>query len=81
MHTLLVGPEFEENLSLRYLAAALQSAGHYRPSGRDPGQPCPAMGSRTCAGSASLVWRWRRHWWWTSKIDVLLCCGGGWPGS
>src|SRR5579871_2039809 len=28
MRVLLVGPEFEENLSLRYLAAALQSAGH-----------------------------------------------------
>src|SRR5713101_1130783 len=28
MHVLLVGPEFEENLSLRYLAAALRAAGH-----------------------------------------------------
>ena len=28
MHVLLVGPEFEENLSLRYLAAALRQAGH-----------------------------------------------------
>src|SRR5438046_3091643 len=28
MHVMLVGPEFEENLSLRYLAAALQAAGH-----------------------------------------------------
>jgi radical SAM superfamily enzyme YgiQ (UPF0313 family) len=28
MHVILVGPEFEENLSLRYLAAALQQAGH-----------------------------------------------------
>lgn len=28
MHVVLVGPEFEENLSLRYLAAALQQAGH-----------------------------------------------------
>ena len=27
MHIVLVGPEFEENLSLRYLAAALQQAG------------------------------------------------------
>ena len=28
MHVLLVGPEFEENLSLRYLASALVAAGH-----------------------------------------------------
>jgi anaerobic magnesium-protoporphyrin IX monomethyl ester cyclase len=28
MHVLLVGPEFEENLSLRYLVAALRQAGH-----------------------------------------------------
>ncbi|HZO87902.1 MAG TPA: radical SAM protein [Chthonomonadaceae bacterium] len=28
MHVMLVGPEFEENLSLRYLAAALRQAGH-----------------------------------------------------
>src|ERR1044071_2742415 len=28
MHVILVGPEFEENLSLRYLAAALVAAGH-----------------------------------------------------
>lgn len=28
MSVLLVGPEFEENLSLRYLASSLQSAGH-----------------------------------------------------
>src|SRR5439155_16811556 len=28
MHVLLVGPEFEENLSLRHLAAALRQAGH-----------------------------------------------------
>lgn len=28
MHVVLVGPEFEENLSLRYLASALQAAGH-----------------------------------------------------
>src|ERR1043166_1013488 len=28
MHVVLVGPEFEENLSLRYLAAALQQAQH-----------------------------------------------------
>src|SRR5579863_7425621 len=28
MHVILVGPEFEENLSLRYLAAALRQAGH-----------------------------------------------------
>jgi anaerobic magnesium-protoporphyrin IX monomethyl ester cyclase len=28
MRVLLVGPEFEENLSLRYLAAALRQAGH-----------------------------------------------------
>src|SRR5437879_7414437 len=28
MHVVLVGPEFEENLSLRYLAAALRQAGH-----------------------------------------------------
>src|SRR5690349_10733253 len=28
MRIVLVGPEFEENLSLRYLAAALQQAGH-----------------------------------------------------
>ncbi len=28
MHVILVGPEFEENLSLRYLAAALREAGH-----------------------------------------------------
>ncbi len=27
MHVTLVGPEFEENLSLRYLAAALTAAG------------------------------------------------------
>ncbi|MGD8239757.1 MAG: cobalamin B12-binding domain-containing protein [Armatimonadota bacterium] len=28
MHVMLVGPEREENLSLRYLAAALRQAGH-----------------------------------------------------
>jgi radical SAM superfamily enzyme YgiQ (UPF0313 family) len=28
MHIVLVGPEFEENLSLRYLAASLEQAGH-----------------------------------------------------
>ena len=28
MHVVLVGPELEENLSLRYLAAALRAAGH-----------------------------------------------------
>src|SRR5438067_7373460 len=28
MHVVLVGPEFEENLSLRYLAAALRQTGH-----------------------------------------------------
>src|SRR5947209_9450277 len=28
MRIVLVGPEFEENLSLRYLAAALRQAGH-----------------------------------------------------
>src|SRR5438034_9347503 len=28
MRVALVGPEFEENLSLRYLAAALRQAGH-----------------------------------------------------
>ncbi len=29
MHVVLVGPEIEENLSLRYLAAALRQAGHW----------------------------------------------------
>ena len=36
MHVVLVGPEFEENLSLRYLAAALQQRRDLRDRLRAP---------------------------------------------
>ena len=56
MNVLLVGPEFEENLSLRYLASALQSAGHTASMVRfDDEQYVPGVVSAAISGRPGII--------------------------